>query len=157
MVAHARLSRPFSDAFDLTNQVVSPRYLDESVRAIQDAVDRTFRYNFLTSLTMPNFVKAIQVFARDQTSANEAAVACALERYRLARGEYPETLTALTPQFAERLPHDLIGGQPLKYRRTADGKFLLYSVGWNEKDDGGQKVLDKGGSENREQGDWVWQ
>ena len=75
--------------------------------------------------------------ARNQTLANEAFLACGLERYRLAHGQYPDTLDALVPQFAEKLPHDIIGGQPLKYHRTADGQFVLYSVGWNEKDDGG--------------------
>ena len=87
-----------------------------------------------------------------------ARVACALERYRLAHGEYPETLDALAPQFIEKLPHDIINGQPLHYRRTDDGKFVLYSVGWNEKDDGGTVVFTKGGSAvDREKGDWVWQ
>ena len=104
---------------------------------------------------MPNFVKAIQRFALNQTSANEAAIACALERYRLAHGEYPELLNALTPQFIAKLPHDSIG-QPLKYRRTGDGKFLLYSVGWNEKDDGGENALRKDGSPDLANGDWVW-
>ena len=41
---------------------------------------------------------------------NEAQIACALERYRLAHGEYPETLDALVPQFIEKVPHDIIGG-----------------------------------------------
>jgi hypothetical protein len=104
---------------------------------------------------MPNFVRAIQTFARNQTSANETAVACALERYHLARGEYPETLNALTPQFIAKLPHDAVG-QPLKYRRTDDGKFLLYSIGWNEKDDGGTTALNNDGKEDLENGDWVW-
>ena len=81
-----------------------------------------------------------------QASIDLARVACALERYRLAHGEYPETLDALTPQFIEKLPHDIINGQPLHYRRTDDGKFVLYSVGWNEKDDGGTIVSRKGGT-----------
>jgi hypothetical protein len=45
----------------------------------------------------------------------------------------------------------------LHYRRTESGKFLLYSVGWNETDDGGAVALKKDGSEDRENGDWVWQ
>jgi hypothetical protein len=88
--------------------------------------------------------------ARNQTLANEAFVACGLERYRLAHGQYPETLEALVPQFAEKLPHDIIGGQPLKYRRTADSQFVLYSVGWNETDDGGVP------GKTIPEGDWVW-
>ena len=42
--------------------------------------------------------------------ANEAQIVCALERYRLAHGEYPGTLDALSPQFIEKIPHDIIGG-----------------------------------------------
>jgi hypothetical protein len=61
----------------------------------------------------------------------------------------------LTPRFMATLPHDIINGQPLKYRRTASGKFVLYSVGWNEKDDGGVTVTKKDGSPDRNHGDWV--
>ena len=67
-------------------------------------------------------------------------MAIALERYRLAHGEYPDSLDALAPQFIAKVPHDVIGGQPLHYRRTSDGQFVLYSVGWNETDDGGVVV-----------------
>jgi hypothetical protein len=58
----------------------------------------------------------------------------------------------------------VISGEPYKYHRTADpssqssaatsGQFVLYSVGWNETDDGGmpgQNMFDD------KQGDWVWQ
>jgi subtilase family serine protease len=56
------------------------------------------------------------------------------------------------------LPHDIINGQPLHYRRTADGQFVLYSIGWNETDDGGVVVLNKGSSSTVDinRGDWVW-
>jgi hypothetical protein len=100
---------------------------------------------------VPNFVKAVQVLARHQTLVNQARLACALERYRLAQGQYPETLDALTPRFIERLPHDLIGGQPLKYQRLDTTRYRLYSIGWNEKDDGGLP------GPSREDGDWVWE
>lgn len=116
-------------------------------------------YSFLDVTLLPNLTKATQVLAHNQTLVNEAQIACALERYRLAHGEYPDTLDALVPQFIEKLPHDIIGGppsqssgaasQPLHYRRTADGKFLLYSIGWNETDDGGMA------SDKMDQG-WVW-
>jgi hypothetical protein len=80
-------------------------------------------------------------------------MACALERYRLANGQFPETLESLTPRFISHPPHDVITGQPYKYRRADDGQFILYSIGWNEKDDGGApgKALF-----DQTQGDWVW-
>jgi hypothetical protein len=67
----------------------------------------------------------------------------------LAHGEYPETLDALVPQLIEKLPHDIIGGQPLHYHCSASGKFLLYSAGWNETDYGGQVVLKDDGTVDR--------
>jgi hypothetical protein len=106
-------------------------------------------------LFMGNFLKEI---AYGQSSVDLARTAITLERYRLAHGEYPASLAVLAPQFIEKVPHDVIGGQPLKYRREADGQFVLYSVGWNERDDGGVIVLQKGSTPtvNRDEGDWVW-
>ena len=109
--------------------------------------------------------KFIEKIAAGQTYVNLTRTAIALERYRLAHGEFPETLDALAPQFIAKLPHDVIGGGPLKYRRTSDGQFVLYSVGWNETDDGGVVVLQKTSQPRDEgprpgvdlnQGDWVW-
>jgi type II secretory pathway pseudopilin PulG len=124
-------------------------------------------YKVQALMMFPAIGSAVKKFAIAQASVDLARVAGALERYRLAHGQYPETLDALVPQFIEKLPHDIIGGQPLHYRRTdgppsqgsgaASGKFVLYSIGWNEKDDGGQIAFKKGGSVDREKGDWVWQ
>ena len=118
-------------------------------------------------LSMGKFIKEIAI---SQSSVDMARTAVALERYRLAHGGYPDSLDALAPQFMEKVPHDVIGGGPLHYRRTSDpssqssdaagGQFVLYSVGWNEKDDGGVVALDgpfgKSGNVNFNQGDWVW-
>ena len=45
-------------------------------------------------------------------------------------------------------------GEPYKYLRKEDGSFVLYSVGWNEKDDGGTSGKTLFDEEN---GDWVWE
>ena len=156
MATHARLGYEFSDGLDVTNLTVSPRKTDEAGRELQHNRAHAAPYNFLTSAFMPNWVKALQRFARNQTSINEVQIVCSLERYHLAHGDYPESLDALMPQFIEKLPHDIIGGQPLQYRRIDAGKFLLYSVGWNETDDGGQAAFNKDGSEDMAKGDWVW-
>jgi len=86
-----------------------------------------------------------------------ARAAIALERYRLAHREFPESLDVLVPHFVAQVPHDIIGGQPLKYRRTDDGQFILYSVGWNQTDDGGVIGHHANGiAPYFEAGDWVW-
>lgn len=99
--------------------------------------------------------QGLPLLLRTQTLVNEGQIACALERYRLARGYYPPTLETLVRQFIEKLPRDIINGEPLIYHRVNDD-FLLYSVGWNEKDDGGTVVMGKGPLINMTEGDWVW-
>jgi hypothetical protein len=100
-----------------------------------------------------------------QTSINLARIACGLERRRLARGHFPESLDALVPDFLDKLPHDIINGSPLHYRLLDNGQFILYSVGWNEKDDGGTYPTTPIIPPTRwfasfeyqsEKGDWVW-
>jgi hypothetical protein len=53
-------------------------------------------------------------------------------------------------------------GEPLRYRPNVDGTFLLYSVGENGVDDGGDPSLEKGVTssnyswQNIHALDWVW-
>ena len=64
--------------------------------------------------------------------------AIALERYRGKHGSYPNTLSELAPEFLKIPPVDFMDGQPLRYRSTDDGHFMLYSAGLDCVDDGGQ-------------------
>jgi len=148
MATSARLVRQQTEGCDLVNELIQPRKFGDLTREMNVIA---LPYKFIAVAGIPNFAKAWQTTAHNQTMVNEAQIACALGRYRMAHGEYPGTLDALVPQFIEKLPHDLIGGEPLHYRRTSDGKFLLYSVGWNETDDGGQD-----GGKDFAKGDWVW-
>jgi hypothetical protein len=150
----ARLVHQQTEGCDSVNSLIQPQQFGDLTHEL-NAIARP--YKFIAAGIIPNLTKTWQVTAANQTMVNEAQIVCALERYHLAHGEYPETLDALVPQFIGKLPHDIIGGQPLHYRPEAGGKFLLYSVGWNEADDDGQVVLKPDGSEDREKGDWVWQ
>jgi hypothetical protein len=146
------------DSFDLARDTVSPGKVDEASREFDKFSEHESPYKLLAVIATLNFTRAEQTMAHNQTMANEAQIACALERYHLAHDKYPETLDQLTPQFIAQIPHDIIGGEPLHYRRKDDGKFLLYSVGWNETDDGGQEILEfnKYGKPEYTKGDWIW-
>jgi hypothetical protein len=74
--------------------------------------------------------------ARAQVANDLARLAVALERHRRAEGDYPEKLAALAPRFLAKIPHDVMNGKPLNYKRLNDD-YLLYSVGQNLRDDGG--------------------
>ena len=141
---------------DLTNRIVSPSAVRKTEADVKSRAKHYSPYKIQSLMTLPAIIKSVTRMATVQSSVDLARVACALERFRLAHGNYPEALDTLAPQFIAKVPHDIINGQPLHYRRTDDGKFILYSVAWNETDDGGQIVLNKDDRVEREKGDWVW-
>jgi hypothetical protein len=134
---------------DSARQIVLPDKV-EALDKKAHALSHWAPYSFATPLFTPNWTKAYQTTAHNQTFVNQALIACALERYRLAHGQYPETLDALVSQLVDKIPHDVIGGEPPHYRRAGDGTFILYSIGWSGRDGGGVR-----GKSNAE-GDWVW-
>ena len=156
MVVHASLLQNIVDSYDITNHLIR---VAEANRAGDDwnrKAEKRSPYTFLNSLAVPNFIKATQTTAHNQAQVGEAQIACALERYHFAHGDYPETLEALVPQFIEKLPHDIIGGGPFRYERRGNGRFILYSIGWNEKDDGGVDFSEIKNASQYAEGDWVW-
>lgn len=154
-LAFARLHEQFAlPLVDLDARIVSPSAARKATTAVQEQTKHYSPYRMIALMTFTGVNRSVIRFAVGQNSADLARVACALERYFLAHGNYPESLELLAPQFIEKLPHDIINGQPLKYRRGTNGRYILYSVGWNETDDGGVRGTGKHGWEN---GDWVWQ
>ena len=150
-------------AFDPANHRVSPALCvnaEERITALRrhSPAALILRHEMLSALLLENRSGFVRRTAFMQTGADLVAVACALERHRLAQGRYPETLESLASQWPGQLPRDIINGQPLKYHCTADDHFTLYSVGWDEKDDGGLVRLNKSGEGvDLEEGDWVFQ
>jgi hypothetical protein len=145
---------------DAKNKVALPKSAERAEDAVdqEHGMNQTTPFNWFEKMVLPSLASAVKKFAIAQSSVDLARTAIALERYRLAHGEYPESLDVLAPQFIAQVPHDVIGGQPLKYRRTDDGQFVLYSVGWNETDDGGVVAFRPGKMPTVDinEGDWVW-
>ena len=77
--------------------------------------------------------------ARGDTHLRLLLTEAAVRRYQLEYGSPPESLEALVPEYLSKVPGDAFGDGPLRYRRTDDG-YLLYSVGRNGVDDGGQRT-----------------
>jgi hypothetical protein len=87
-----------------------------------------------------------------------ALTAIALKRFQLAHGHLPGNLSELVPACLEKMPLDPVDGQPLRYRPATDGTFLLYSIGADGVDDGGNPVNAGAGKSLYWQSgrDWVW-
>ncbi|HTR40388.1 MAG TPA: hypothetical protein VMH87_02070 [Pseudomonadales bacterium] len=139
-------------------QIVSPSLTEQAANSIRRSFRHTGPSNFLAALLVPEFSGYIRRVAYAQNAVNLARVAIALDRYRLANGSYPASLDSLSPLFLKEVPHDIINDQPLQYHATQDGLFILYSVGWNQKDDGGTVAFNKGSKNviDAARGDWVW-
>ncbi len=97
-----------------------------------------------------------------ETAKQITLTAIALKRCQLRHGDYPDTLAGLVPEFLAAVPRDPLDGQPLRYRRNANGTFTLYSIGENGVDDGGNPTLKPGASaaslawQHADALDWVW-
>jgi hypothetical protein len=60
----------------------------------------------------------------------------ALKRFQLTHGDLPDSLTQMVPEYLPAVPQDPFSDGPFIYRREPNG-YLLYSVGYNGRDDGG--------------------
>lgn len=113
--------------------------------------EKTFYFLFLFST--PVYRDIERRYLKLQIMLDEARLACALERFRLAQGSYPAALPELTPTYLRIVPTDVYSREPYHYQRSGESSFRLYSVGENRKDDGG--LLVPGVSESR-QPDILW-
>lgn len=85
--------------------------------------------------------------AEAETAKRVLVTVLALKRYHLQHGAYPANLDELVPNYLKQVPIDFMDGKPLRYRLRPDGDFLLYSVGEDGEDNGGDPSRGKTGSQ----------
>ena len=146
--------------WDLSSQMIHPRVVDENNRRLREKfshwpLDAFWNHYTIARFLLPALEKSTMRSARAQCTAHQAALACALERHRLAHGQYPDSLTELVPKYLAKVPHEVVSTNAMRYAKTANG-FTLWSVGWDGADDGGAFLISAKGKEP-EHGDWVWQ
>jgi hypothetical protein len=72
-----------------------------------------------------------------QVQQQMAITAIAIHRYHLRTGIFPPNLSVLVPKYLPALPRDSMNGKALRYQLDPGAGFVLYSVGEDGKDDGG--------------------
>ena len=154
----------FHGAWDLASRRFSPSQVISNSAALQADAPGNFKtllhHRLIARMLLPALGRTPFKAATAQTATDQAAIACALERYRLANGEFPAELRALSPKYMAAMPDDVITGAPYQYQRAADGRFSLASVGGDDKNVGGTPDT---GILNQlkqwfavRQGDWSW-
>jgi hypothetical protein len=94
----------------------------------------------LTSIMLPNFSHAIEIAIHAEMFRRLAVTAIAVKRFQIRHTNAPPNLAALVSEFLASPPIDLMSGKPLGYHLKEDGKFVLYSVGNDGRDDGGDST-----------------
>jgi len=114
---------------------------------------------FLIQIFMPASARISEIAYRAKTYHEATVVILALQRWRLEKDQYPAALGELVAAgFLKELPIDPWSDKPLVYKKT-DDDFILYSVGFNFTDDGGEYAKDRSGNIrtwSRDNGDTVF-
>jgi len=124
--------------------------------AIADGPGRTRRPGLLTRILEPAFSRIVQLDVRHVAARRVALTALAVERYRLAEGRLPGSLSDLVPTYLEAVPEDPFDGQDLRFRRLATG-YVVYSIGEDLSDDeGADRDAEKDAKKRDADGNVLW-
>lgn len=99
--------------------------------------------------------KAVESCLRTQAELSATAAGIACERSRQRAGIWPATLADIPKDTLAAVPVDPFTGRPLLYKRLADG-IVVYSVGPDGTDDGGDVWAGGANSQNKDFGLRLW-
>jgi len=101
--------------------------------------------NILLQIFGPFVCRVNEIADRNKTEVYATVTILVLLRYEKDKGSYPNDLQRLiTAGYLKQLPIDSFSDKPLVYRKT-DDNFILYSLGPNFTDDGGEPGRDRKG------------
>jgi hypothetical protein len=108
--------------------------------------------------TIESIARSLERLQNCETFRVLTVTAIALKRYQLRHQTYPGDLNALAPEFLPEVPRDPVDGHPLRYQMLPNGAFLLYSIGSDNVDNGGDPNAAPGSKSVQWQRarDWVW-
>lgn len=123
-----------------------------SSEAIQNRLNGAGIERLFSRMVIPSLESIFTRLVATQAMITMTQTAIALQRHRLARGQYPDSLAALVPTRLPAIPRDPFDAEPLRYQAFSNDTYLLYSIGPNGKDEQGDSTK-TGGS--RRQG-WLF-
>jgi hypothetical protein len=98
-----------------------------------DESHRTDAAKFVCSAAMPHMRLIIDRPSRYLLRLHVVRTALAVEQFRVERGDWPETLADLVPDYLEAVPEDWLAREPstISYARDATGVRLWVRQYWN--------------------------
>lgn len=104
----------------------------------EDKLENVPKIQVLLRVLSPAFSRITELDLRVIGHLRTAEGGAAIQRYRLAAGQLPDTLADLVPAYLDAVPKDPFDGGELRYKKLEKG-FVVYSIGEDEKDDGGKE------------------
>lgn len=111
----------------------------ELLRRAREMETEVFNLSFLHGLSktfLPSLSRACELSVQHVARLRVTDAALAAEQFRMAHDRFPESLDELVPEYLEAIPQDPFAGEPIRLAGTDFG-LVIYSVGLNETDDGG--------------------
>jgi len=115
----------------------------ETSRKLQTQLNSSGFERMFSRMALPTVENTTSRIISTQALAQLTVTALALQRYKLAHVEYPQSLTDLVPDFLPVLPLDPFDGNPLRYQPLSAGGYLLYAIGPDGTDDHGDATKPK--------------
>ncbi|MCK5225214.1 MAG: hypothetical protein KAQ89_00700 [Planctomycetes bacterium] len=107
--------------------------------------EKLIKKNLFLKFLAPALGKITELSYRIKADVQATSIVIAILRYKKDNGDYPENLEQLVKSgYLKELPIDPWSEEPLIYKKTEDD-FMLYSVGLNFIDDGGEVFRNKKG------------
>jgi hypothetical protein len=103
----------------------------------RDRESAPWNMNIVAQLLLPAHDAAYKAFARGAAQHRCTLILLAAELYRRERGDYPQQLEELVPTFLSVLPTDPYTGEPLRMKQEPGRRFIVYTIGPDGIDDGG--------------------
>jgi type II secretory pathway pseudopilin PulG len=122
-----------------------PNRLSAGRQAANLATTLPTRFCIFSRMLLPALGRTFDKDAEHIARLRTAETALAIESFRKAHGNnLPDKLQELVPAHLPCVPSDPYDGQPLRYKKLSPG-YVVYSIGPDEKDDGGLEAAQKKG------------
>jgi len=138
----------------------SPAQIRNEGIDVEKEIMEMVKGNILLEMLIPSIDGVIESGHRRRISVESTLTIVAILRYKKDTGSYPDSLQELKAAgHLKELPMDPYSDKPIIYKKTGEN-FILYSIGRNFTDDGGQFFYDDRGRPfslgTKEAGDWIF-
>ncbi|TET66544.1 MAG: hypothetical protein E3J56_14250 [Candidatus Aminicenantes bacterium] len=132
-----------------------PYYASRDSKELEQRINSTPWYYKIAGILFPNVVTVLFKRATLEAMFETGRVGIACKIYKNMHGDFPANLSELAPELLEKIPVDPFTGHPLIYKKQDSG-IMIYSVGSNLRDDGGNGTWRITSLVMEKDDDWTW-